>query len=146
MTAAATFAAVFATLYAAHSVGDHWVQTHRQACGKGTPGPNGWLLCGKHVATLTWTKVLALWLMQQVTGLHIDPVVSTIALAVDAASHYVIDRRAPLLALADRLGKGDFARLGDGMAAPTGTGAYALDQSFHVLWLFIAALIIGGAS
>lgn len=28
------FAAVFATLFAAHQVGDHWAQTHTQACGK----------------------------------------------------------------------------------------------------------------
>jgi hypothetical protein len=26
-----------------------------------------------------------------------------------------------------------------------GTGAYALDQAWHTGWLFIAALIIGGA-
>lgn len=46
-----------------------------------------------------------------------------------------------LARLADRLGKGEFARLGDGAAAPAGTGAYALDQSWHVAWLLIAALI-----
>ena len=30
------FACVFATLYAAHHIGDQWIQTHTQACTKGT--------------------------------------------------------------------------------------------------------------
>ena len=50
MTAAVTFAAVFASLYAAHSFGDHWVQTHHQACGKGAPTAAGRLACFGHVA------------------------------------------------------------------------------------------------
>ena len=44
-------------------------------------------------------------------------------------------------------GKADFYRLGaprDGRDdnPSLGTGAYALDQSWHYLWLFVAALII----
>lgn len=65
----------------------------------------------------------------------------------DAISHYWADRRSTLARLADRLGKGELYALGDGAAAPAGTGAYALDQSWHHAWLYIAALIIaGGAS
>jgi hypothetical protein len=29
---AAVFAAVFVALYVGHTVGDHWIQTHHQAC------------------------------------------------------------------------------------------------------------------
>lgn len=38
--------------------------------------------------------------------------------------------------------------IGDPSAAPVGTGAYALDQSWHIGWLLIAALVmsIGGAA
>src|SRR5690606_5472138 len=81
-----------------------------------------------------------------VLALPINPYAAATALAVDAISHYWADRRTTLLALADWLGrtvlpgKGEFARLGDGSAAPTGTGAYALDQSWHVGWLFAARL------
>jgi hypothetical protein len=48
-------------------------------------------------------------------------------------------------------GKGEFWHLG----APRpghddnpclGTGAYALDQSWHIAWLFISALVIAGGA
>ena len=145
---AGTFAACFAALYAAHEVGDHWFQTHRQACGKGAAGWAGRVLCARHVATLTMTKAAALGLVTVVLGLGVHPVWVLVGLGVDAVSHYWADRRWTLTALADWLGrwllpgKGDFVRLGDGVAAPTGTGAYALDQSWHIGWLFIAALIV----
>ncbi|SEG90968.1 hypothetical protein SAMN04489712_1282 [Thermomonospora echinospora] len=60
---------------------------------------------------------------------------------MDGISHYWADRRTTLLRLARLVGKGEFAELGDGAAAPAGTGAYALDQSWHIGWLFAAALI-----
>lgn len=144
----AVFAAMFAALYAAHEVGDHWVQTHRQACGKGAADRRGRLLCAGHVASLTGTKALAVGAVVLVTGLSLSPWAVAAGLAVDAVSHYWADRRRTLQALAARLGKGDFARLGDAATAPTGTGAYALDQSWHIGWLFVAALItcIGGAA
>lgn len=141
------FPAVFAALYAAHEVGDHWLQTHGQACGKGAPGWSGRLLCARHVVTLTAVKAAAVTVVAVVLALPINPYAAATALAVDAISHYWADRRTTLLALADWLGrtvlpgKGEFARLGDGSAAPTGTGAYALDQSWHVGWLFAAALL-----
>lgn len=141
------FPAVFAALYAAHEVGDHWLQTNGQACGKGARGWSGRLLCARHVATLTVVKAAALALVAVVLGLPVNPYAAAVALAVDAVSHYWADRRSTLLWLADRIGrrmvpgKGEFARLGDGAAAPTGTGAYALDQSWHIGWLFAAALL-----
>ncbi|QXJ27079.1 DUF3307 domain-containing protein (plasmid) [Actinomadura graeca] len=144
---AAVFAAVFAALYAAHELGDHWIQTSAQACGKGAAGWRGRVLCARHVASLTAVKVLAVAVMAAVTGLELSPQAAVAGLAVDAVSHYWADRRSTLLALARRVGKGEFAALGDGAAAPTGTGAYALDQSWHVMWLFVAALMISaGAS
>ncbi|SPT59252.1 DUF3307 domain-containing protein [Actinomadura madurae] len=141
------FPAVFAALYAAHEVGDHWLQTHGQACGKGAPGWPGRILCARHVATLTAVKAVAVTVVALVLALPVNPYAVAAALAVDAVSHYWADRRSTLLALADRLGrrlvpgKGEFARLGDGAAAPTGTGAYALDQSWHIGWLLAAALL-----
>ncbi|MEU8383970.1 transcriptional regulator [Streptosporangium sp. NPDC048865] len=140
---AAMFAAVFAALYVAHSVGDHWVQTHGQACGKGAPTRAGRMACARHVATLTLTKMIAIGLVMLVTGLRLDGPWLCAGLLVDAASHYWADRRTTLASLADRLGKGDFYRLG---AGHLGSGAYALDQSWHHLWLFIAALIIAGGA
>jgi Protein of unknown function (DUF3307) len=144
---AAVFAAVLVALYVAHEVGDHWIQTHRQAMAKGQPGWTGHRACAAHVATLTMTKATTLTLIAVALGLHLLLATAVAGLAVDAVSHYWADRRTTLARLAHWLGKGGFYTLG----APRpghddqpvlGTGAYALDQSWHIGWLFIAALII----
>ncbi|WP_427922145.1 transcriptional regulator [Streptomyces sp. cg40] len=144
---AATFAAVFITLYVAHSVGDHWVQTPHQSAHKGRPGWVGRLADARHVATLTLTKLAALLPAAALLGLHLSVPGVVVGLAVDAASHGWADRRSTLAWLARVMGKGEFYRLGAPRAGRDdnphiGTGAYALDQSFHHLWLLVAALII----
>lgn len=147
MTSAAAFAAIFAALYAAHSFGDHWVQTHGQACTKGAPSVAGRLACLRHVCTLTITKAVAVCAVVLVTDLPVQPAALLLGFLVDAASHYWADRRTTLARLADLVGKTSFYRMGaprpgTNDAAHLGTGAYALDQSWHHLWLFVAALII----
>jgi hypothetical protein len=159
MTHAVTFAAVFAVLYAAHQVGDHWPSTYHGAMSKGIrrreaiaaglhpyTGPRA---CAAHVATYTATGVLFLAALVWRTGLELSLSRTAAALAVSAVTHYWADRRYTLKWLCDQLsciGKDRFYRLG----APReghddnvtlGTGAYALDQSFHIFWLFVAALI-----
>jgi hypothetical protein len=54
-----TRAVVFAALYAAHEVGDHWIQTGTQAAAKGLPGRAGRLACARPVAMLTTVKAAA---------------------------------------------------------------------------------------
>ncbi|MBB4917422.1 transcriptional regulator [Streptosporangium saharense] len=153
MLTVAAFAALWAALWTGHSVGDHWAQTHCQATTKGAPGLVGRLACLRHVLTLTATKLGALLALILLTGLRLSPAAVVIALGADAASHYWADRSAPhpdrtqavtLERLAMRVRKAGFYQLGDRMLAPTGTGAYQLDQSWHHAWLFITALIIAG--
>lgn len=143
------FVELFIALYAGHQVADHWFQTHGQANAKGLPGWPGRLADLRHVTTLTGTKVAAVALVWFMAGLAVTPW-AAVALAVDATSHYWADRKSTLLwlatAMGPRFGKGDFYRLG--MPRPghddnpsMGTGAYALDQAWHIGWLFIAALI-----
>ncbi|GAA3759594.1 hypothetical protein HDA32_004724 [Spinactinospora alkalitolerans] len=146
------FAPVFVALFAAHQVGDHWVQSSCQAATKARPGWAGRAACARHVASLALTKVIALAVVALVLGLDIHPAAVGLALAVDAGSHYWADRRTTLARLAQRVGKGEFYTLGAPRpghddAPHLGTGAYALDQSWHVAWLLVAALIttIGGA-
>jgi len=144
----AAFAAVFGALCAAHTFGDHWYgQTHRQALGKGARTLKGALSCLAHVALLTLHKVAFLAILCFITGMR--PFVPFVAgaLLVDAVSHYWADRRFTLKWLAEHTGKGEFYRLGvprEGHddAHHLGTGAYAMDQSWHHAWLFVAALII----
>jgi hypothetical protein len=149
-----TFAAVFVALYVAHSVGDHWVQTSCQSARKGLPGWTGRLAGARHVASLTATKAVLLALVAIVLGLHLSVLGLALGFGVDALTHWWADRRSTLAWLAKVTGKGEFYSLGTGAhpvhpvtasgtpAAHLGTGAYALDQSFHHLWLLVAALLI----
>ncbi|WNI15726.1 transcriptional regulator [Actinacidiphila sp. ITFR-21] len=147
MNAAGTFAAVGFALFVAHSVGDHWVQTSAQSAAKGRPGWSGRLAGARHVATLTATKVVVLLPVAWLLGLHLSVPGLLVGLGVDAVTHWWADRRTTLAWLAGRVGLDGFYRLG----APRpgrddnpslGTGAYALDQSWHHLWLLVAALLI----
>ncbi|MET8297882.1 transcriptional regulator [Streptomyces sp. NPDC005180] len=151
---AATFAAVFAALYVAHSVGDHWVQTSRQSADKGKPGWTGRLADARHVATLTLTKLVVLLPVALLLDLRLSLAGVAAGLGVDALTHWWADRRSTLARLAKACGLAEFYSLGTGAhpfhpvtaegkpAAHLGTGAYALDQAFHHLWLLVAALII----
>lgn len=151
---AATFAAVFIALYVAHSVGDHWIQTSHQAAAKGQNDGAGRRACAAHVLTLTAMKVACLGFAEVALSLPVTALGAFIGLAVDAASHYWADRRTTLAKLAKLTGKAEFHSLGTGThpaapvtaeggpAAHLGTGAYALDQSWHHLWLLVAALLI----
>lgn len=144
--AASTFAATFGALYAAHVFGDHWIQTHDQATTKGGRGRAGQLACLRHVATLTACKTVAMMAVILATDLRLNLAPFVVALVIDAVSHYWADRRVTLRRLARYIGKEEFYDLGQNSRC-LGTGAYALDQSWHVAWLFVASLIIaaGGA-
>lgn len=95
--------------------------------------------------TATATGFLALAVSR--TGLEVSVTRCVLALLVSAVSHYWADRRTTLARLAALLGSADFYQLGQPRPGrddnpSLGTGAYALDQSWHIAWLFIAALII----
>jgi len=66
---------------------------------------------------------------------------------VSAVTHYVADRRTPLRWLAEHTGSRGFWTMGAPRPGHDDnpqlyTGAYSLDQSWHYLWLLVAALII----
>lgn len=151
---AASFAAVFVALFVGHSVGDHWVQTSVQSADKGRPGWAGRLADTRHVLGLTLTKVVALLAVVLLLDLRVSALGIVLGLGCDAVTHWWADRRSTLAWLAKVAGKSEFYSLGTGThpAAPVtatgkpaghlGTGAYALDQSFHHVWLLVGALII----
>lgn len=140
MSNPATFAAVAATVYAAHQAGDYWVQTSGQAADKGLPGWPGRLACAEHVFTYTATLAAFLWIAQAWTGMLPDARWAAAGLALSAVTHYFADRRKPLAWLAGQLGKRGFFDAGTGLA----TGAALLDQAWHWMWLFGSALLISG--
>ncbi|MFG2552468.1 transcriptional regulator [Streptomyces sp. NPDC048581] len=143
----AVTAATFPAVFIAHSVGDHWVQTSHQSAHKGRPGWVGRLADARHVATLTLTKVAILLPVAWLLNLHLSLLGILAGLGVDAVTHWWADRRSTLAWLAKVTGKAEFYRLGAPRAGRDdnphiGTGTYALDQSFHHLWLLVAALIV----
>ncbi|MEV6234925.1 DUF3307 domain-containing protein [Saccharopolyspora shandongensis] len=152
LASAVTFASVLPALLVAHNVADHWVQTSHQAANKGRPDWSGRWACAKHVATYTLVTALAVGLVWTVLGLPISPAGFVLGQAVSAVTHYWADRRFTLSRLAELLGNGEFYSLGAPRTGKDdnpslGTGAYALDQSWHWLWLFVAALVtatVGG--
>ncbi|OKJ42735.1 hypothetical protein AMK22_04870, partial [Streptomyces sp. CB01580] len=139
LQAAVTFAAVFVALYVAHGVGDHWVQTHHQACTKGGPGWAGRFACVRHCLSLTLTKGVALAAVVLLLGLHVTAAGLVIGLGLDVVTHYWADRRSGLARFAGSIRKGEYFALG-GPAHPDhpvtaagkpaltlGTGAFHLD-------------------
>jgi Protein of unknown function (DUF3307) len=150
MSHTAEFAAVAIALYAAHHVGDYWVQTDGQAKTKAQPGRNGQAACLMHVATYMLTQFVFLIIMIETTGLYLPYGNFTIpaALLVSGVTHYIADRRTPLARIASWVpGKANFWKLGTPRAGrddnpSLGTGAWALDQSWHIFWgVFVAALV-----
>lgn len=146
-TRAGAFGAVFAALYAAHQVGDHWIQTDHQAQNKGTAGVRGWRANLAHVAGYTATTAAAVATLNARYRLGLRPSRVAAGLAVNAVTHSWADRRHTLAGLAERTGHGPFYRLGTPRAGhddnpSLGTGPYALDQAWHVGWLFVSALVI----
>jgi hypothetical protein len=146
MSPALVFAVTLPALLVAHTVADHWVQTGHQAAAKGLPGWVGRRACAAHVVTYTATTAAVVAAVWWAFALPISPVGFALGQLVSALTHYLADRRAPLARIATRVGKAGFYSLGalrEGRDDnPTlGTGAYALDQSWHHAWLAIAAVL-----
>jgi hypothetical protein len=164
---AGTFAAVAVALYAAHHVGDYWVQTDHQARHKGDAGADGALQCLLHVISYLMTQTLFLLAAGLVLGPEVSGLGLIVGLLTSGVTHYMADRREHGLMfwLARRLsGKAAFVELGrprlyeifarplDGGEArgplpldnpQLATGAWALDQSWHIFWgVFVAALLV----
>jgi hypothetical protein len=150
---AAAFAAVYIALFAAHQIGDYWLQTHAQAFDKGVPGWSGRLADARHVLALTATKTVVLGAVWALLHLGLHPWAVAAGLGADAASHWWADRKTTLRKLAQLMdralpafGKEAFYNLGAPRPGrddnPTmGTGAAHLDQAWHLAWLLVAALI-----
>lgn len=167
------FATVFAGLYVAHGVADHWLQTSEQARDKSLPGWKGRAACASHVAPYLALAALFVVGLQYLFGLPLHWYWIGAGLVASGVTHYWADRRTTLARLCERLGKGEFYRLGapremrawgrakvngytveidpyepgvDGVTTwdnpSLGTGAYALDQWWHIFWTFAAALVM----
>jgi hypothetical protein len=141
-----TFAGVAVGLLIAHTVADHWLQTGWQAATKGQRGVAGRLACTAHVVSYTAVTVCTVLALRWAFALDITWLGFAVGQAVSAVTHYWADRRFTLAWLAALMGKTPFyvlgaPRTGHDDNPSLGTGAYALDQSWHWGWLGVAAFL-----
>lgn len=150
LSQAATFAAVWITLMAAHGIADHVVQTDTQATGKTSDAPRthgisrrrSIQLCLAHVASYHVTLAVLLAVVWWALALPLTVAGVTAGLAFSALTHGVIDRRWPVRWLLEHTGSSGFARLADAGI----NGMYLTDQALHGVAIWIAALIMAAAS
>jgi hypothetical protein len=152
-SSAVTFATVLIAMLISHQVADHWLQTDYQALNKGRHGNHhenrvGRTACLFHVVSYTaCTSLAALSATTAFADVHITPAGFVAGQGISAITHYWADRRFTLARLAALVNKSAYYNLGaprPGKDDNTtiGTGAYAMDQSFHYLWLGAAAAVM----
>lgn len=143
MSTASRFAAVAATLTAAHHVGDFLLQTDHQAVCKPAASDRAvvcsesesWRALAAHVASYHAVQVVGLLVANRALGLKLRPGRVVAGVAISAATHAVIDRRWPVRVWMDNTGSAEFRQHG---------GAMHVDQTLHHLSLWASALTIAG--
>lgn len=144
---AALLGALALPLFAAHNLADHPLQSSAWAAAKGGCNHEGRIACAKHVLVVVVLQAVAVLGVVALTDTTAAPAAVACGLAFTAWSHYWFDRRFTAAGLYQALGKTGFARLGtprpghdDG--PHLGTGAYRMDQDWHILWLALSGLMI----
>lgn len=141
------FAVFAAAGYPAHLLADHPFQPSEWAANKGRPCGAGRTACTKHVAVVVAFQAAFVTILALATGLTPDPTAILSGLAFTAWSHYWMDRRFTAAGLYQTIGKSGFASLGTPRPGRNdnpslGTGAYRMDQDWHILWIMITSLIM----
>lgn len=149
--ALALFATLQATFSDVHPYCDQILQRERDACGKGEQGPNGARCCARHVASYTAVQILGAVAVTRALGYRVPLPALLAGMAVNAGTHYVIDRREPFEEFLrhrwiKRGGYLDHAtvqrRPGVIDVAGPGTALMEMDQAAHRLISVLASLII----
>jgi hypothetical protein len=152
------FLLVSTALSAAHQLGDQWLQTSHQACNKGGQGWPARRAAAAHVASYTVAGAVAVTIAAHQLRVPLSPGRLALALATNAASHYIADRREPLRRMARLVGRGEYlqacrvvrqAQSNSGEKIQPdetgpGTALFELDQAWHYACIFVSALIAAG--
>jgi hypothetical protein len=155
LTATALFAALHAVFSDVHPAGDQIVQTGHQANHKGLPGWVGRRACAGHVATYTATQYAAAAAVCKALGWRVPWTALAVGhIGVNATTHYLLDRRAPLRKLMSKLGKASYMEWGtvqrglDKHGEPIidpgggpGTAVMELDQASHRIVGLVSSLL-----
>lgn len=140
---AATFAAVYTLLHAAHQAGDYLAQTDPQALRKPCAADRdvqcteteSWGALVGHITSYHLIQAAALLLANRALSLHLTPGRAAAGIAISALTHTLIDRRWPVRLWMDHTGSSGFRSRG---------GAPQVDQAMHYLALAVATATITG--
>lgn len=127
------FAVLLPTLWAAHNIGDHVVQTHHQATNKAHDcrGMAG------HICGYQATQAIAVGAVLAATRMRANGWAFVAGAVFSGATHAFIDRAWPVRKLLCATGSEEFAE----MRTPI-FGMYQADQALHHGCLLIAALLM----
>ena len=131
------FLVALAALLVAHQLGDHVLQTDRQAGDKAGQGASAVRAMAGHLAGYHVAAAALLLGTFSVLDLPLTWLGVAAGLAFSALTHGLLDRRWPVRALLVRTGSARFAE----STAPV-CGMYAADQALHQAALLISALLI----
>ncbi|MFD2421693.1 hypothetical protein [Amycolatopsis pigmentata] len=134
----ALYGALHATFTDVHPACDQILQNSADAIGKGKPGPEGRRHCARHVASYTAGQTLAAILVTRALGYRLPFRALAAGMALNAATHYAIDRREPFIRLMRRIGKGGYldhatVQRREGVVDTSGPGTALMecDQATH---------------
>ncbi|MGE5829005.1 MAG: DUF3307 domain-containing protein [Micromonosporaceae bacterium] len=133
LSRAVVFVVALLVLLVAHQVGDHVLQTDRQALGKATR----WRALAGHLASYHLTAAALLVGTDALLRLPISGRGLAAGLAFSVITHAVLDRRWPVRAILRATGSPQFAE-----ATTPVNGLYVADQALHQLALLVSALLI----
>ncbi len=156
-TTALTALVAFGFGLAAHGVGDHWIQTHTQACTKAMDRPGCdrtravWA-CARHVLTWSATVLAFISLAGWWLALPLRPGWLAAGMTINAVTHFIADLRTPLVRIAEFLGRGGYIShvqvdrgAGRGVESTgPGTALFHLDQPWHIAWHGVSSLVMAG--
>jgi hypothetical protein len=131
------FAVVLAVLFVGHTVGDHVLQTDRQAREKAAPGRAGYTALASHLVVYHATIGVLLALTAVLLRLPLSPLGVAAGLAFSALTHGLLDRRWPVRALLRATGSAEFAD-----ATGPVCGMYLADQALHHAALLVSGLLV----
>jgi phosphate/sulfate permease len=131
------FSVALLALFVAHQVGDHVLQTDRQAATKTDRGQRGLRGMLGHLAVYHLTAAGLLITTASVLGLPLSATGLVAGLAFSALTHALLDRRWPVRVILRATHAPRFADT----TSPV-CGMYVADQALHQLALLVSALLI----
>jgi Protein of unknown function (DUF3307) len=132
-----TFVVTLTALLVGHQIGDHVLQSDRQAADKARPGRPGVRAMAAHLVAYHLAVGAVLAVVALVLHLPLSVTGVLAGLAFSVVSHALLDRRHLVRAVLQVTGSPRFAD----QTTPV-CGMYVADQALHWLCLLISALLV----